>query len=155
MITYTMSWVAWEPSAASKSNVLGWLMKRRNVFGPWSFGALIFSEWILTVWLKAKLIISCSSQSDSRYPGLLDRQASRGWSSASFRHSQPALVTKVARSNYKHILLMDLKCDDIVFIYYISLDTSILFTIIRPIVLLNFLFQGIWISTFQTINFGL
>ena len=50
---------------------------------------------------------------------------------------------------------MDLKCDDIVFIYYISLDTSILFTIIRPIVLLNFLFQGIWISTFQTINFGL
>merc|ERR1711976_806972 len=88
------------PSALSKSNVLGWLMNTFIVLGPFSGGPFSFKECSFTFWLKAMQIISCSSQSDSKKPLLLVRQCSSGWSSDSFRHSQPDLLIIEDRSKW-------------------------------------------------------
>ena len=85
----SFTWIDSNDSAWLKSSVLGWFLNTRNVFGPDVAGARSLRLWILTTWLKARDMISCSSQSDFSRAVLSCRQLSRGWSSHSLRHSLP------------------------------------------------------------------
>ena len=87
--TDSFTWIDSNDSAWLKSSVLGWFLNTRNVFGPDVAGARSLRLCILTTWLNARDIISCSSQSDFSRAVLSCRQLSRGWSSHSLRHSLP------------------------------------------------------------------
>ena len=92
-------WTASMESAWSKSRVFGWFTKILIVLGPWSWGAWIFRECNFTFWLNAMLMISCSSQSDSKKEPVPGTRASwRVWSSDSLRHSVPDLRIKPDKS---------------------------------------------------------